>query len=678
MSGSSDERILDSERALQSDRETDRFNDGGPTSSSLLPQTANASDKISPPEQDLRKSLSAKCRMQAGVKMVDSTPRCLERQVLDHPGTRHGLDFRCVKERVGGNMGGSDNPRVVESGGNGTPHKCPGAVGSNFCSQVIHTEQEKSPYSSFGRQFGDSSPYHQNGGNQVGQTRKFDEGTLGVLFSETDHSYCKPHSGYREYQCRPAVSGVLGLEQLETRSASVSEVEPSPGTSKCGSVCRQVECPVEQICQLETGSSSHGNRCFPTQLGGDSRLCLPAVLHDREVPEESGEGALLVDNYNPSMAFSTLVSTVVGNVSRTSCSTPQDQEFVDIPQRGEAPSDGSGNPISSGMENFRQQVSASGVSDHSAKLMSKSWRPGTQVAYNSAWKKWTGWCGERQLDPFQTSVDNIINFLGDLHAKGYQYSTINGYRSALSALHCEIDGHKAGQHPLVIRLMKGVFNDRPPVPRYSETWDVGVVLSHIKGQGDNNVMSIKTLTHKLAMLIAVTSACRGSELKLIDPTLSSSHDQALEFHLPGLTKSKRQTKPHHSITLAKYASDACLDVIDTFEVYIKRTKGWRTSHEQKHQLFLAIVEPHKPVVPSTIANWLKSLMEAAGVDTETFKAHSTRAASTSKAKFQGLSVEQIVKRGNWSNASTFQRFYYKSIKSTTDSESYTKNVLSGL
>ena len=46
-----------------------------------------------------------------------------------------------------------------------------------------------------------------------------------------------------------------------------------------------------------------------------------------------------------------------------------------------------------------------------------------------------------------------------------------------------------------------------------------------------------------------------------------------------------------------------------------------------------------------------------GIDTSTFKAHSTRSASTSQAGLQNASIEDILKRGSWSNKSTGQRFY---------------------
>ena len=71
----------------------------------------------------------------------------------------------------------------------------------------------------------------------------------------------------------------------------------------------------------------------------------------------------------------------------------------------------------------------------------------------------------------------MLEFLTDLFDKGLQYRTINTYRNAISMTHLPLDGSLIGSHPLVSRFMKGVFQSRPPCPRYLATWDVSVVLS---------------------------------------------------------------------------------------------------------------------------------------------------------------------------------------------------------
>jgi hypothetical protein len=75
---------------------------------------------------------------------------------------------------------------------------------------------------------------------------------------------------------------------------------------------------------------------------------------------------------------------------------------------------------------------------------------------------------------------------------------------------------------------------------------------------------------------------------------------------------------------------------------------------------------------TTISRWVREFLHQAGVDTEKFKAHSVRGATTSKAKKEGLSVEMIVQKANWSNAKTFQKFY---CRETVSNEQFAKTVL---
>ncbi len=50
---------------------------------------------------------------------------------------------------------------------------------------------------------------------------------------------------------------------------------------------------------------------------------------------------------------------------------------------------------------------------------------------------------------------------------GKAYRSINVYGSALSAVLPLVDTCKIGSHPLVSKLLKEMFNLRPPQPRYS-------------------------------------------------------------------------------------------------------------------------------------------------------------------------------------------------------------------
>ena len=78
-------------------------------------------------------------------------------------------------------------------------------------------------------------------------------------------------------------------------------------------------------------------------------------------------------------------------------------------------------------------------------------------------------------------------------------------------------------------------------------------------------------------------------------------------------------------------------------------------------MLLSYVNPHKEVVPCTIAGWLVEFMKQSGIDTSRFKAHSTRGASTSKAKALGLSFKEILEMARWKKETTFRRHYLRDI-----------------
>lgn len=120
-----------------------------------------------------------------------------------------------------------------------------------------------------------------------------------------------------------------------------------------------------------------------------------------------------------------------------------------------------------------------------------------------------------------------------------------------------------------------------------------------------------------------------------------------------LTKTSRPGKPAKHVILPAYSKCKKLCVKSTLQCYIDRTKQLRSSSI----LFTSIFKPNKQVTSSTIARWIKSVLVKSGISG--YGAHSTRSASTSAALEAGLSVKDIMNVADWSNASTFNKFYKK-------------------
>ena len=57
------------------------------------------------------------------------------------------------------------------------------------------------------------------------------------------------------------------------------------------------------------------------------------------------------------------------------------------------------------------------------------------------------------------------------------------------------------------------------------------------------------------------------------------------------------------------------------------------------------MKPHGPVVSSTVSGWLKKVLDQADINTDMFKGHSIRSASSSKVRMKGAPIQEILKRG---------------------------------
>ena len=234
---------------------------------------------------------------------------------------------------------------------------------------------------------------------------------------------------------------------------------------------------------------------------------------------------------------------------------------------------------------------------------------------------------------------------------------MNTIRSAISVTHDRVEGFPLGQHPLVSRLMKGIYNARLPKPKYTSTWDVNQVLVHLKQLGPNDSLSLKQLSAKLAMLMALVEASRSSKLAALDLRFRVFRPEGVSFTLPTLTKKRTIGAPPQEVFFGGFPAEDRLCVVSNLRMYENSTLEYRNrSPDRTHRLFLSYVRPHKPVSSQRIAHWIKSTLESAGIDTGVFSAHSTRGASTTAALKQGVTIPEILKTADWSKESTFRYF----------------------
>ena len=246
---------------------------------------------------------------------------------------------------------------------------------------------------------------------------------------------------------------------------------------------------------------------------------------------------------------------------------------------------------------------------------------------------------------------------------GTKTGTLNTIRSALSFF-TQNSSLNLGKNPIVSRCFRYFYKTRPTFPRYLVTWDVGKVLNFLATWHPAQSLSMRQLTLKTVALIALTSSDRAQTIHALNVDHLNYVSQGLEFNVPSLLKHSREGRPARKVLCVEWDAPE-LNVCHYVEFYLKKTfkfrlKAVKLGKEKPSQFFLSH-RTGKPVKRASISRWIRQVLVYSGIDVTTFKAGSTRSASTSAASRLGASPDQILKQGDWSNLGTYSRYYNKSL-----------------
>ena len=140
-------------------------------------------------------------------------------------------------------------------------------------------------------------------------------------------------------------------------------------------------------------------------------------------------------------------------------------------------------------------------------------------------------------NPVLGPTSDVASFLAEFYKEGYQASSLNAFRSAISSAHDQVDGMTVSKHPLLCLVLKGAFHAtcRPPLPCYTAMWNVQAILKYLQSIGTS--LSLKFFTFKLVMLLALTICSRSANLAALQQGL------VLVFLPAALAKQSRKAPP---------------------------------------------------------------------------------------------------------------------------------------
>ena len=314
------------------------------------------------------------------------------------------------------------------------------------------------------------------------------------------------------------------------------------------------------------------------------------------------------------------------------------------------------------MPGVGEGIEALSVSEDAKGILSTgSWRPSTRKQYQCYLRKWASFTAERQVDPYQPTAGLLVDFLAQLHVNGARNSALHSASAAVATL--SVEPEKLSGDRMVRRLIKSAFQLRPVLPTRCDVWDPSIVLNYLKDGKKACELTLKELTYKLVMLLALLSAQRVQTLSLLDIEDITREGDRYILRVTGLLKQTRPGYHLEPIILESFQASEYLCVVTVLSEYIARTKDLR----KRTRLLISLQKPHKPVTSSTIGRWLTEVMKGAGLE-RCFTPHSTRKASTSKAASARIPMDTIIKAAGWSTTDTFANFYRKDIRKNFGTE----------
>ena len=413
----------------------------------------------------------------------------------------------------------------------------------------------------------------------VSLTRKLDV----VPGEEYSHTGTAP-PWCHESNSRCRIESNEGSVRLEIGSTGIPEDQQCLWTTGSGSLCIPTDQSVLPLLQLAARSISRGHGCVLPELGGNEGVCQPPLEPNISCISENTDSRSRPDSGGSRMEGTTMVCSAtvnVGGLATPAASTVNPHLGINphTTQTGR-------------VEHLRERLHGQGLSGQATELILESWRTKTNKSYDSLFGRWSRWCGERGSDPFSGPVTEVANFLATLYQEGYQYNSVNAYGSAISSVHEKVEGVVIGQHPIITRLLKGIYNVRPPLPRYNGTWNVQTALNHLESLGETKNLTLKLLTMKTVFLLAITRPSRSADLSQLDIERMKTGTNGITFLPASLAKQSRQGRAIAEFFFPSFQPNFTICPVHTLQEYLARTRPLRGAESRLCVLYQTSQSSH--------------------------------------------------------------------------------------
>ena len=134
------------------------------------------------------------------------------------------------------------------------------------------------------------------------------------------------------------------------------------------------------------------------------------------------------------------------------------------------------------------------------------------------------------------------------------------------------EGSEFGKHPIVTRMLKGIFRTRPALPRYIYIYDAETVIEFLKSLPCWEEITLKWLTLKLVRLLALSSSHRCQTLNPLSIEHMETSIQQIPFHIPKVIKNIITMSHPKPIILQAFPADERICPVRNTVEYMKASE----------------------------------------------------------------------------------------------------------
>lgn len=549
----------------------------------------------------------------------------------------------------------------------------------NACDSVCSTETRRLLKTNLNpstvRQQDSSCTVTKGRGHQINIIDENNSSNLEFSRSISNSSECSAHTGTVQQSSRPLIA------QSATARVAPSTSMCRDGVFEVGDSCDRLVCLRNsargaQLCfpRLERSASNVSQRVqYPMELSASLGVSTPLPDPQSVSPLKSINRDIF--SRRPSMGESILASGPQGQSTNSTANAEESEETLSGHINGPSTSSDRQHHSRS-LEMWGWSTAVESWNKEQLSLLKNSWRTSTLKTYEVAWKRWQNWCTSNNVNTKSPTGSQLAQFLADLYLKEkLSYNTILLHKSVVSTL-CNVEtSSHLSTHVLVKHILKSISLKNPRTSK-PPVWDVSKLTTFLASCTIdlNNVFQVSRHT---AMLLLLCTGRRIHDLTLlrVDPNHCIKSDDSIIFWPEFGSKTDSSDYRQSGFKFIRNPDNVNLDPLYWIDKTILSLKDRRES-ANCFNLFITVRSIAKAASRTVIAGWVKTLFKEAGI---TATPGSVRSAVASKSWLNNHSIDDILARGNWRSANTFERFYRRQVMSANENTAdYNVNNVSHL